>query len=165
MRIAIADDQPADIEILQQLIRRWAQEEGIFPLPTPTVFASGEALLAAFTPGDFDIIFLDIYMTGMTGMETAKKLRARDGACHLIFTTTSTEFAVDSYAVAAAYYLVKPLTYEKLVRALTRCQAKDLEQRSFVMVPCATWQQPLLLVYSYFCDCMRGVLVNLERRR
>ena len=45
------------------------------------------------------------------------------------------EFSVDSYDVAAAFYLVKPYSYEKLVQALTRCGAELLEQNQCVMVP------------------------------
>lgn len=200
MRIAIVDDLPADAGNLRELICRWAQEQGVSLVPAPAVFESGEALLAGFAPDTFDVIFLDIYMSGMTGMEAAKKIREQDSACQLIFTTTTREFAVDSYDVAAAFYLVKPCSYEKLAQALTRCGAELLEQSQCVMVPGTAGQQPLLLhrithteysgrcvevhltggetlavpmrqgdfaalllAYPYFCDCTRGVLVNLEQ--
>jgi DNA-binding LytR/AlgR family response regulator len=200
MRIAIVDDLSADAEKLREFICRWAQEQGIFLVPAPVVFESGEALLAGFALDSFDVIFLDIYMSGMTGMEAAKKIREQDYACQLIFTTATREFAVDSYDVAAAFYLVKPYSYEKLAQALTRCDAELLEQKQCVMVPGTAGQQPLLLhqithteyygrcvevhltsgekltvpmrqadftalllAYPYFCDCTRGVLVNLEQ--
>lgn len=107
---------------------------------------------------------------------------------------------MDSYEVGAAYYLVKPFSYENLTQALSRCSAELLEQRQCVIIPGATEQPPLLLhqityteyqsrnvevhllggktrlismrqadfaalllAYPYFCDCMRGVLVNLEQ--
>lgn len=145
MRIAIADDLSADAEKLREFICRWAQEQGIFLVPAPAVFESGESLLAGFAPDTFDVVFLDIYMSGMTGMEAAKKIREQDNICQLIFTTTTREFAVDSYDVAAAFYLVKPYSYEKLAQALTRCGAELLEQNQCVMVPGAAGQQPLLL--------------------
>ena len=185
MRIAIVDDLSADAGKLMGFICRWAQEQGIFLVPAPAVFESGETLLAGFAPNTFDVVFLDIYMSGMTGMEAAEKIREQDNICQLIFTTTTREFAVDSYDVAAA---------------LTRCGAEILEQSQCVMVPGAAGQQPLplhrithteycrrcvevhltsgekltvpmrqadfaalLLAYPYFCDCTRGVLVNLEQ--
>lgn len=123
MRIAIVDDLSADSERLRKLIECWAREQGIPLVPDLAVFESGEELLADFAPDTYDVIFLDIYMSGMTGMEAARKIRKQDEFCQLIFTTTTTEFAVDSYEVGAA----------------------------------------LLLAYPYFCDCMRGVLVNLEQ--
>lgn len=73
MRIAIADDLSADAGKLREFICRWAREQGIVLVPAPAVFESGEALLAGFAPDTFDVIFLDIYMSGMTGMEAAKK--------------------------------------------------------------------------------------------
>ena len=107
---------------------------------------------------------------------------------------------MDSYEVGAAYYLVKPFSYENLTQALSRCSAELLEQSQCVIIPGAAEQPPLLLhqityteyqsrnvevhllgektrlismrqadfaalllAYPYFCDCMRGVLVNLEQ--
>ena len=200
MRTAIVDDLSADAETLRELICRWALEQGVALVPSPVVFESGEALLARFAPDTFDVIFLDIYMTGMTGMEAARKIREQDTRCQLIFTTTTREFAVDSYEVGAAFYLVKPFTYKKLAQALTRCGTELLEQSQCVAVPGTADQPPLflhqitytehqgrcvevhllggktrtismrqadfaalLLAYPYFCDCMRGILVNLEQ--
>ena len=110
MRIAIVDDLSADSEALRKLLCRWASEQGIPLVPSPVILESGEALLAHFAPNAFDIIFLDIYMTGITGMEAARKIREQDTHCQLIFTTTTGEYAVDSYEVGAAYYLVKPFS-------------------------------------------------------
>ena len=102
MRIAIVDDLSTDAEALRKFLCRWASEQGIPLVPSPVILESGEALLAHFAPNAFDIIFLDIYMTGITGMEVARKIREQDTHCQLIFTTTTGEFAVDSYEVGAA---------------------------------------------------------------
>lgn len=55
-------------------------------------------------------------MAGITGMEVARKIREQDTHCQLIFTTTTGEFAVDSYEVGAAYYLVNAFSYENLTQ-------------------------------------------------
>ena len=60
-------------------------------------------------------------MNGINGMETARKIRLWDISCHIIFVTTSSDFAVDSYEVKAAYYLIKPTTEEQVSKALDRC--------------------------------------------
>ena len=62
----------------------------------------------------FDLIFLDIYMGGITGMDTAKELRQLGASAPVIFLTTSPDFAVESYEVNAAGYLLKPIQLEKL---------------------------------------------------
>ena len=196
MRIAIVDDVPADRERLRQLLGQWSRETGTPLVPEPAVFSGGGAFLAAFAPDQYDVVFLDIYMEGLDGMETARRLRRQDRLCRLVFTTTSADFAVDSYEVDASYYLVKPFDGGKLARALERCGAGLLERGQSVPLPggerlylhpiaytefqnrrvCVHNQDgsgreismsqgefsALLLAYPYFCDCMKGMLVNLE---
>ena len=199
MKVAIVDDWPKDLQRLERQIRRWAEHWQISLVPPPACYSSGEAFLADFAPERFDIVFLDIYMEGLTGMEAARKLREQDTHCRLIFTTSSADFAVDSYEVDAAYYLVKPFSEEKLWAALNRCNTELLEQQQYLTVPDKRGGQrlylhqiayteyerrrvcvhnrdgslcyipmnqrefsALLLDYPYFCDCMRGILVNLE---
>ena len=53
-------------------------------------------------------------MNGMTGMEAAKELRKTDTDCLLVFTTTSTDHALEGFQVRALHYLVKPFTEEDI---------------------------------------------------
>ena len=69
-----------------------------------------------------DIIFMDIIMDNLSGMEAAKILRERGYTSSLIFTTASTEHAVESYKTDAEGYLVKPYTHEDFIHALERCR-------------------------------------------
>lgn len=199
MRIAIIDDLLADLEYLRSNVCRWADEHVIPLIPAPALFESGETFLEQFQKDSYDIIFLDIFMDGMNGMETARQIRTCDHACRLVFTTTSADYAVDSYEVDSSYYLVKPYSYEKLSLALDRCSAAFLEQAQFITVPDKGAERKLflhpinwteyadrrilvhmrdgttlivsmnqgdfagqLLEYPYFCDCMKGILVNFE---
>ncbi len=199
MRIAMVDDQQTDLEYLKSGIARWERQHGISPLSVPVCFDSGEAFLMDFQKGSYDIIFLDIYMKELTGMETARRIRETDPDCHLVFTTSAIEFAAESYEVSSAFYLVKPYPYEKLSLALDRCNAAFLEERQSITVPGEKGDIRILLHsvlytecvrrriivhcqdgseltvfmslknwaeqlkdFSYFCDCMRGIFVNLE---
>lgn len=199
MRIAVVDDAPADRERLAADIVRWTREQGLPLEEEPVQLDSGEALLEDFVPGQYNVIFLDIYMGGVSGMETARRVRALDAACQLVFVTTSPDFAVESYEIAAAWYLVKPYSWETLGRALERCDMARLEQERFVELPGPGGPQRLLLHHiawteyenrcvrvhfkdgretrvllsqgklsqlllrdPFFCDCMKGVLVNFE---
>lgn len=198
MRIAVVDDVPADREQLAADAVCWIREQGI-PLEEPVLLDSGEALLEGFSPGQYSVIFLDIYMDGISGMETARRVRALDASCQLIFVTTSPDFAVESYECAAAWYLVKPYSRETLGRALERCGMALIEQERFVELPGPFGPQRLLLHHiawteyenrhvrvhfkdgretqvllnqrqlselllreAFFCDCIKGVLVNFE---
>lgn len=119
MRIAIIDDLLTDLEYLRSNVCRWADEHAVPLIPGPALFENGETFLEQFQKDRYDIIFLDIFMEGMNGMDTARRIRECDDACRLVFTTTSAEYAVDSYEVDSSYYLVKPYSYEKLSLALT----------------------------------------------
>lgn len=116
MRIAIVDDLSEERALLRdrlerQLCRRSIQAD-IFE------FSSGEDFLSAEKRQPFDVTFMDIYMEGMTGTEAAKELRKTDTKCLLVFTTTSTDHALEGFRVRAMHYLVKPFTEEDIA-ALT----------------------------------------------
>ena len=73
-------------------------------------YENGFYLLDAMETGcAFDLIILDILMPGMNGIQTAKQIRQNNEVVKIIFLTSSSEFAVDSYAVGAYYYLLKPV--------------------------------------------------------
>lgn len=134
MKIAIVDDIKGEAERLSGLVARYLSTHGLFCDQTD-LFASGEAFLEHFEPGRYDIIFLDIYMSGMTGMETARRIREQDTNCSLLFVTTSPDFAIDSYDVNATYYLLKPVNEAQVTRALDRCNMDRIERDRYVMVP------------------------------
>lgn len=133
MKIAIVDDLKLDAEQLSHLILSYMKEHRI-PTAAPEIFPNGETFLASFTVGSFDIVFLDIYMDGLSGMETAQKLRTLDASCRIVFVTTSPDFAVDSYDVNAAFYLLKPVTMERVSKALERCHLSAAEAEVSVFI-------------------------------
>lgn len=134
MRIAIIDDLPEDRRRLSADVSCWVKNQGLSLAAPPDLFGSGEEFLEKFSAGKYNVAFLDIYMDGISGMDTARKIRETDTACRLIFTTTTAEFAVDSYDVDSSWYLVKPYSYEKLSRALERCSISWQEQNQFLLV-------------------------------
>lgn len=89
-------------------------------------FSSTESLLSDYrkllhTHRQPELLFLDIYMDGMNGMDTARELRNMGYNGGIIFTTSSTQHAMDSYEVNALYYLQKPYTYSHFQNAMSRC--------------------------------------------
>lgn len=78
-------------------------------------FASAEKLLEDIRDrhGDYDLIFLDIYMEGMDGIQAAGRLREQGYPGQIVFSTSSVEHAIDGYDVQAAGYLIKPFSYER----------------------------------------------------
>ena len=114
MRIAIVDDLPAERAALkgwlERALTRRSVQADFFE------YESGEGFLAAAKARRFTAVFLDIYMAGVNGVDTAKALRAFDTACLLVFTTTSTDHALQGFQVRAMHYLVKPFTAEDIDR-------------------------------------------------
>ena len=81
-------------------------------------FSSGEELLSS--DGQIDILFLDIQMKGMDGMETARKLRADKFRGFLIFITVLKEMVFQSFEVQAYDYLVKPVEEKQFEKTMER---------------------------------------------
>lgn len=107
IRIAICDDSPAFLNQTKFMIDHWDT-----PVPlkiTTEMFEDGDALLSAHARHPFDIILLDIVMPLLSGIEAARELRERDKNVKIVFLTSSTEYAIDSYSVKASNYLLKPL--------------------------------------------------------
>lgn len=101
--IAICEDQPEDAALLLDFV-------GKSGIPSScTAFSCGGDLLDVFSPGRYDLIFLDIYMNGMRGIDAAVKIRERDGGVTLAFTTTSPDHTLESYRLGALKYLEKPV--------------------------------------------------------
>lgn len=92
MRIAIVNDMAEKSEKMETALKSLGKELAL-ELEV-TYFSSGEAFLAAFESGSFDIVFMDIYMNGISVTETAARMREKDCRCVLIFLTTSMEHYV-----------------------------------------------------------------------
>ena len=136
MLIYLCDDSKSDILRLKHYLDTYT---GRMKLAfDPVSFSSGEELLSAFTQTRQkpELIFLDIFMPDLNGMEAAKQLRAMHYQGGIIFTTSSTEHAMDSYEVDALYYLQKPYERRHFENAMTRCGS--LLQKA---KPCYTFTQ------------------------
>ncbi len=108
MRIAIVDDIASERENLKARIN--AQLDRLSLDAVVSDFVSGTDFLSAAGKERFDLVFLDIYMGNENGVDTAKALRRFDTDCLLVFTTASTDHALDGFRVRAFQYLVKPYT-------------------------------------------------------
>ncbi len=129
MQIAIVDDDPQAAEYLRTCLETALQDACI------RAFAGGEELLAEWSAGRFDLVILDIFMGGMTGMEVAHRLRETDSGVRIVFCTTSNEFASESYEVNARYYLHKPFGEEQVRAMLDRLNLAELDLLRTLQLP------------------------------
>ena len=130
MKIAVVDDQASERSRLKTLLQTYAQQRN-------TSFAcfefgSGEAFLQDYAAYRYSAVFLDVYMDGMTGIETAKKIRESDKDTVLFFMTTSESHYHDAFSVFAAAYFEKPCKQDELFNALDHFLLRsDRQERAF----------------------------------
>lgn len=117
IKVAIVEDTKNERDVLVGMLNKYElNSKHKFLI---SVFESGIEFLANYT-SDFDIIFMDIGLPGLNGMETAKKLREMDKNVNLIFVTNMAQYAVKGYEVDALAFLIKPLTYYYFKMMLTK---------------------------------------------
>lgn len=145
LKIAIVDDDAAIRGQLQAGI-----EEQLGRTVQFSGFPDGETFLAAWRPGAFDLVILDIFMGALTGMDVAEKLRETDRDVRIVFCTTSNEYASESYAVNACYYLRKPNEKDGIRIMLDRVDLGGLERLRTVRLPDGS---SVILRDIVFADC------------
>ncbi len=114
MTCIIVDDEPIARKGMQKLVAE------IPTLEPAGSFNSAEAAADFMKNNNVDLVFLDIQMPGINGMEFAKSIPQ---TTLVIFTTAFAEFALDSYEVDAVDYLVKPINSERFKRAVEKAAA------------------------------------------
>ncbi len=115
-QIAVCDDEKIIVRQIEDMIK------DILPNCNISQYLSGGDLLESYVK--FDIIFLDIQMENMSGIETAKELRNRGEDTIIIFITGVKEYVFQAFDVAAFHYLVKPVRKEKLKEVIERAIEK-----------------------------------------
>ncbi len=135
MKIAVVDDVADELARASAAVHEYAERRKT--ICEISKFSSGEDFLAAVSAGKcFDIALLDIFMTGITGIEAAKEIRKSNLTMEIIFLTTSCDFALDAYSVYAANYLVKPVREEQLNAALDRIIREKPEEKQTLTLRC-----------------------------
>ncbi len=124
MNIAVVDDEKVIREQIGSLIEKQMPDCYL------ESYATGEEMLAAGKR--FDIVFLDIQMDGMDGIEVARTLRAKQDEIVLIFVTGNREYVFEALDLYAFHYLLKPVDEGKFREVLVRAAgevAKKKEKR------------------------------------
>lgn len=108
IRIALVEDEAEVRAQLQGYVQRHTRQYGTeFAV---TEFADGMELLDDYRPV-YDILFLDVEMKHLDGMETARRVRELDKDVIIVFITNMAQYAIGGYAVGALDYVLKPVPY------------------------------------------------------
>ncbi len=105
-RLAIVEDEKQDSDLLQSHIHHFFTENCPDDSFQVTVFDNAGVFIEQYRP-DYDLIFLDIQMPGLNGMEAATALRKKDSSVLLVFVTNMAQYAVRGYDVNAAGFILK----------------------------------------------------------
>lgn len=123
LKCMVVDDEEMSRSVVKKFIAK-----------TPTLeltqeLSSGVEAYTQLTQNDnpdVDIIFLDVQMPGMSGMELMEKL---EGVYHIIFTTSEEKYAAKAFEGSAVDFLVKPFDYERFIRAIEKAKEAVERQR------------------------------------
>ncbi|NLO38259.1 MAG: response regulator transcription factor [Ruminiclostridium sp.] len=123
MKIAICDDNSQELTRISSFIDTYRRERNV-PVVYKT-FQSAAELISHVSSGEYGILLLDILMPGINGIEAAHEIRSFDAEVKIIFLTSSAEFAVESYAVKAYDYILKPVSRDRLFSVLDAIAAEN----------------------------------------
>lgn len=113
MKAAIIEDNAIHADLLGKYLLEWSKDKQI--LLEINKYKSAENFLFEWEPGlGFDVLFIDIQMEDMNGMEMAKSVRKKDSSINIVFTTGITGYIEEGYEVEALHYLIKPVNKKKL---------------------------------------------------
>ena len=115
MTCMIIDDEPLAVKLLESFVARTPQ------LQLVGSFTDSVEAIAALRQQHVNLVFLDIQMPDLDGMELAHMLPAET---MIIFTTAFKEYAFDSYEVSAVDFLLKPIRYNKFLAAVEKCEKR-----------------------------------------
>ncbi len=122
MRIAICDDDEQELAHLLELIMEYQVSHEIsFDCHS---FHNSTDFLCNAKSGEYDLVFLDVLMPGVSGIQAARELRILDQNVRLVFISSSSDFAVESYSVGACHYLLKPADSNSLFPLLDRIKSE-----------------------------------------
>lgn len=130
LNIVICDDEFLHRSILKEFLVSILEEELLeYDL---VEYSYGEDLISHYDK--VDLLFLDIQMNELSGMDVARKIREFDSNVEIIFTTSIEQYVYEAYEVRAYRYLVKPIEYEKLKKEVKLCISDYLTKNSTISI-------------------------------
>lgn len=123
VRVAIVEDETELHDYYGKMIEAWGKARNV-RIAATFIENSEEYLFKYDRQNIFDIIFLDVCMKDMNGMELAHEIRKFDRNVQIVFLTGKSEYVFEGYEIGAVRYLVKPVAEGDLEKALDVCLEK-----------------------------------------
>lgn len=162
LRIALCDDEAEARDALRIQLEKLLVE-GAEDIVYEFSSGGNAASWLAKHPGEVDLLFLDVEMKGLNGMETAERIRQFDESIIIVFVTGYTDYVFDGYRTGAWDYIIKPAAEQKLREVLVRVRAKldsDKAQVFILKNMDGTWRFRLCDTLYFYSDRRRCILVT-----
>ncbi len=125
-KMAIVEDEAVAAKELNAMIEQYGRD--CAPMDEYRVSVFSNAYNFLLKREVYDVVFLDIQMAGMNGMQAAREIRKRDDNVLIVFVTNMAQYALESYDVHAYDFILKPLTYGNFYMKFRRV-LKELEHK------------------------------------
>ena len=132
MKIVICEDEYKFSEQLTDYINEWANEKSVF-VEIFTFITAERFLYEWEDTEDYDIIFLDIKMGNLSGMDLAKLIRKNNTDIPIVFTTNMKEYVFKGYSVSAMQYLLKPVKKEDCFKCLNEVLKSNKTKKYYII--------------------------------
>lgn len=154
LRIGICDDQMEARDALRFQLEKVLREESE---QIVYEFSTGESAVRWLKkhPGEIDLLFLDVEMKGINGMEAAGQIREFDRDICLVFVTGYVDYVFDGYKVNALDYVIKPVGAERIGEVLKRVREQifDNREKAFCFKTLeGTYRLPLSDISCFYSD-------------
>lgn len=148
VNFAIVEDNKADSDTLKNYLVKYCEENSA-AYHISVAYNGMEFLEELQKNPNFDVVFLDIDMPMLNGMECARRLRGMGSNCCILFVTNMMKYAIQGYEVDAKGYVLKPISYAKFSREMNRVFAiLNARSRDDGHIAINTAEGKRVLVYS-----------------
>ncbi len=153
IRCVIVDDEPLAIEILEAYVQKIPWLESV------ATFDNGVDAIEYLNAHTIDLLFLDIQMPDLTGIQLAEHVR---GKCDIVFTTAYNEYAIEGFELEAKDYLLKPISFDRFLKTAQRIKKQDTqspkEELDYIFVKSEYRIKKIILADILYIEGMKDYL-------
>ncbi|MBE5954589.1 MAG: response regulator transcription factor [Lachnospiraceae bacterium] len=164
IKVCVCDDDELIANKISSIIDSLAEEKNI--KIKKDVYYSGSAMVRGIENSNsyYDLIFLDIEMEDIDGIEAAKRLRLRDELANIIYVTSYQNYAIETFAVRPYQFVLKPFEDEVIEKHFMDVYERVLSdsEECFKFKFCNVHYKVLLKDIMYFESCKRSIIIHLS---
>lgn len=177
MKLAIVDDNEIEQEIILNTLNAYHKESGI-SLEIQS-FSDGDSFLNAYKSGNYDLIFMDIFLKNLNGIDIVRKIRQSDLKVLIVFLTMSSDHIFEAAPLHFFDYILKPFEYKQIFHVLNdarqilpQSKIQYIYSNNHDVIIHTTIGSQLFRLPFYsitqnlddprFLQCNRGILLNMD---